>query len=534
MDTSLSQERQGWSGLPSKASWRPWIVGALGVAGAAIFFWKAMVALVFDAWLFFPEYNHCPIIPFIAAFMLWRDFSRTDRPRTGGYAAIPLIVLALALGAINVVGPSTFPAQVGLYIWICGFVIASEGERRILAAWPGLVYLAFALPLSIFFFRSLQSFMQLLSSRIGVEIVQVFDVPVFLEGNVLDFGTFKLQVAEACSGLRYLFPMASFAFLCAYLFQGARWQKALIVLAAAPIAILMNSFRIAITGIIANWIGLEIAEGFLHAFEGWVIFVVCLIWLFAGMKLLCLLDGRGRSLVRRLDLTMPPLATLTPRGGFAARAPMLTAVGLTMVGAVFAIMVGHRSELIPQRAAFDTFPRQIDAWQGVDVAVDPEQLAALHPSDYLSLNFSEPTDLQPVNVWIPYYASQRDGSAAHPPELCIPAGGWTMDKIEQRTFQSPSLHQGRPFELTRIVISQGNDRQLVYYWFQSRGRFETDVYGIKLNIVRDSVLYQRTDGSLVRFVTPIASGPDGLAAADARMQRFIGEIAPQLERYIPN
>jgi len=59
------------------------------VAGAAIFFWKAMVALVFDAWLFFPEYNHCPIIPIIAAFMLWRDFSRTKQPRIGGYSAIP-------------------------------------------------------------------------------------------------------------------------------------------------------------------------------------------------------------------------------------------------------------------------------------------------------------------------------------------------------------------------------------------------------------------------------------------------------------
>jgi len=534
MDTSLSHERQGWSGLPSKISWRPWVIGALGVAGAAIFFWKAMVALVFDAWLFFPEYNHCPIIPFIAAIMMWRDLSRTDAPRAGGWSAIPLIVLALILGAINVVGPSTFPAQVGLYLWICGFVIASEGERRIRAAWPGLIYLAFALPLSIFFFRSLQTFMQLLSSKIGVEIVQVFNVPVFLEGNVLDFGTFKLQVAEACSGLRYLFPMTSFAFLCAYLFQGARWQKVLILLAAVPISILMNSFRIAMTGIIANWIGLEIAEGFLHAFEGWVIFVVCLFWLFAGMKLLCMIDGRGRSLVRRLDLTIPPLATLTPRGSSGISKPMLTAAGLTAIGAVFAIMIGHRPELVPARAEFATFPRHIEAWQGMDAAVDPEQLAALHPSDYLSLNYTEPGDLRPVNVWIPYYASQRDGSAAHPPELCIPAGGWIIETMERQPYQVPSLHQGQPFELTRIVISQGGDRQLVYYWFQSRGRFENDPYGIKLNIVRDSVLQQRTDGALVRFVTPIAPETGGLAAADARLQRFVGAFAPQLERYIPN
>ena len=110
--------------------------------------------------------------------------------------------------------------------------------------------------------------------------------------------------------------------------------------------------------------------------------------------------------------------------------------------------------------------------------------------------------------------------AAHPPQLCIPAGGWIMETIEQRPFQSPSLHQGRPFELTRIVINKDNVRQLVYYWFQGRGRYEDNTYGIKLNIVRDSVLYQRTDGALVRFVTTVAQSPDGLTQADARIQQF--------------
>jgi len=394
-------------------------------------------------------------------------------------------------------------------------VIASEGERRIQGRLPGLVYLGFALPLSIFFFRSLQSFMQLLSSRIGVEIVQVFR-----RAGISSRATSSISARSSCRSPRPaaasgIFPMASFAFLCGYLFQGARWQKALIFLAAAPIAILMNSFRIAITGILANWIGLEVAEGFLHAFEGWLIFCVCLLWLFRGMKLLCLLDGKGRSLVRRLDLTPAARHADAPRQSRNARAAARRRRLDRDRRGPFAIMIGNRSELIPSRADFVSFPRQIGSWQAADAVVDPRAVAALHPSDYLSLNYSGSADLQPVNVWIPYYASQRDGSAAHPPELCIPAGGWTMEKVEKRPFQAPSLYQGRPFELTRIVISQGDDRQLVYYLVPGSRPVRDRHLWDQAHIVRDSVLLQRTDGALVRFVTADRAGRHGVPRPDA-------------------
>ena len=109
-------------------------------------------------------------------------------------------------------------------------------------------------------------------------------------GNIIDLGNYKLQVVEACSGLRYLYPLLSLGFLAAYLFQAPLWQRVVVFISAIPITIVMNSLRIAIVGVLVDRWGTEQAEGLLHFFEGWVIFIVCAailaaeIWLFARLK----------------------------------------------------------------------------------------------------------------------------------------------------------------------------------------------------------------------------------------------------------
>jgi exosortase len=110
------------------------------------------------------------------------------------------------------------------------------------------------------------------SSELGVFFLQLANVPVFLEGNIIDLGVLRLHVAEACSGLRYLFPILSFSYIFAVLYRGPMWHKAVLLISAAPITVFMNSLRIAVAGIIAQRYGTDWLEGFTHFFEGWVIF----------------------------------------------------------------------------------------------------------------------------------------------------------------------------------------------------------------------------------------------------------------------
>ena len=93
---------------------------------------------------------------------------------------------------------------------------------------------------------------------------------------MIDLGTYQLQVVEARSGLRYLFPLMSFGFLIAYIYRGPVWQKLIIFLSTIPITVLMNSFRIGVIGVTVEYFGIAAAEGFLHDFEGWIIFMTCL------------------------------------------------------------------------------------------------------------------------------------------------------------------------------------------------------------------------------------------------------------------
>ncbi len=105
---------------------------------------------------------------------------------------------------------------------------------------------------------------------------RLLGISVYLEGNVIDLGSYKLEVAEACSGLRYLFPLMSVGAIMAYLINGKAWARVVVFASTIPIAILMNSFRIGVIGVLVDRYGTEQATGILHFFEGWVVFMICL------------------------------------------------------------------------------------------------------------------------------------------------------------------------------------------------------------------------------------------------------------------
>ena len=115
-------------------------------------------------------------------------------------------------------------------------------------------------------------------------------------GNVIDLGTYQLAVAEACNGLRYLFPLLSFGFLAALLLIDARWKRGVVLLSTVPLALVMNSLRIAMIGIMVEYHGIDAAEGVQHLMEGFVIFAICVVVLLAEVWLLLRIGPRGRFL----------------------------------------------------------------------------------------------------------------------------------------------------------------------------------------------------------------------------------------------
>jgi exosortase D (VPLPA-CTERM-specific) len=507
---------------------------ALLVLGALPVFWIGLGSLL-SAWST-AEYSHGPLIPVISLYLFLREL-RHSPPAPAGTPArrgpgIAVMLFGMAIGIIGNLVNITDIVTYGLIIWIGGLVLIGLGWEQGRRHWAPVLHLVFMLPLPMFLYWKLTIFLQLVSSQLGVWFVELAGITVSLEGNIIDLGVYKLQVADACSGLRYLFPILSFSYLFAILYRGPMWHKAVLLLMAVPLTVFMNSFRIGMIGILVNSYGIGHAEGFLHFFEGWVIFGACVVILFLMAVVMQRFTGDPKPLADTIDLDTD---------GLGAQAARLPAIGMSrglIAGALVAIAVSTAFLMVPEpernepdREIFLLFPRHLGAWSGITQELTPEIAGVLAADDYIDATFFAPQETAPVNFFTAWYRSQTDGSALHSPEVCLPAGGWEVFSLERAPVSMPGTVYG-DFEVNRAIIEQGMSRQLVYYWFEQRGRRMTGDFAAKLTVVYDSLRIGRTDGALVRFITPIEVG-ETEADAEARLQRLMAEVLPQLPRFVP-
>jgi exosortase D (VPLPA-CTERM-specific) len=505
----------------------------LAVVGCVAFFWDGLVSLI-DAWSR-PEYSHGPLIPLIAGFLLLREL-RYSPPLADPGSRTPGLIVALLGIFVGLVGNVTqipYFITYGLIIVVAGLILLFAGARQGSRFWVSVVYLLFMLPLPTFMYYHLSTKLQFISSGLGVEFIQGLGIPVFLEGNIIDLGVYKLQVAEACSGLRYLFPLASFGFLFATLYRGPVWHKVILFLSTMPITILMNSLRIGVIGVLVNYFGIAQAEGFLHWFEGWIIFVACIVLLYLEAIILQRLTAKPQPTLQLLDLDfagiLKPLDSA--RDIPASKKLISVALVLLMSGALWQLLPPRATPLVA-RETLALFPMDMNGWSGVPgPKLDPTIEQALGADDYLSADYAAPGYKVPVNLFIAFYNSTTDGTGIHSPQVCIPGGGWEVSRWQQVEVASGDSAVA-PFTVIRATIQKGQAKQLVYYWFEMRGRRFASEYLAKFYTVWDSLVRFRADGALVRFVTPLVPGEDE-AAADQRLEAFLATVIEVIPAYVP-
>ena len=181
-----------------------------------------------------------------------------------------------------------------------------------------------------------------------------------------------------------------------------------------------------------------------------------------------------------------------------------------------------------ERKELKDFPKQIGTWEqsGGDEQFDNQTLAVLRSSDYLLRNYRG-ADGRLVNFYVGYYASQRDGATFHSPLNCLPGAGWVMNEPGKITIAP----EGRaPFIANRYLIQNGPHKELLVYWYQGRGRAVASEYWGKVYTVVDSVRLRRSDGAMVRIMTPVdGSESKALQAAvdlAAHTSIFLPEFVP--------
>jgi EpsI family protein len=203
---------------------------------------------------------------------------------------------------------------------------------------------------------------------------------------------------------------------------------------------------------------------------------------------------------------------------------------ILMAATALLLQARSRNEVLPQRQSLNSLPSEFGSWVGRDITIDQQTLDILGPGEFLFRDYEDRNHpLPPVGLFIAYFPSQRAGDTIHSPNHCLPGAGWVPT---QRQVVQVARPDGAPFPANRYVISKAGDRQLVLYWYQAHDRAVASEYWAKYYLVADAIRMNRSDGALVRLITPMFRGesPD---TAQTRLMNVGSPLLPLLNNYIP-
>lgn len=204
------------------------------------------------------------------------------------------------------------------------------------------------------------------------------------------------------------------------------------------------------------------------------------------------------------------------------------AVVLLLLAAAVFLHRRSGAEVLPPRTPLAEFPAELGEWRSRTVTIEPEILEVLGHGEFLQRLYYRDKD-EVFDLFLAYFPTQRTGSTIHSPKNCLPGAGWAPEESNRIQLTWPD---GRSFPVNEYVISRGLDRQVALYWYQAHGRAVASEYWAKFYLVADAIRMNRSDGALVRVLTPVRPG-ESLDQAKSRARQFAGLLLPFLNQYIP-
>jgi exosortase D (VPLPA-CTERM-specific) len=477
------------------------------------------------------------IIP-LFLYICWENRHRFDFSH---FRASPFALIPAILSAITMVAGELGSVETLLYIgiWLAffslGVFLYGMELRRLIFPW---ILLLFMIPLPPFINNMLTFNLKLAASALATQMLRLSGVSVLREGNIIDIGVEKLQVVDACSGLRFLIPMLLMALLVGYFFNKKKYSSLMLLLVVPPLSVLINGFRVYATALLLLGGHKKLADGLFHDFAGWVVFMAggtfLLLFSFLLRKLervseLRSKDRPARSGERSPENLKDKGSFFPPKRSFQA---LITAVLMMVIFAGSAWSVSGRS--LEQghpgivRTPFNEFPMTLGEWQGKRHYLSDEIMGSLWADDYVSALFRHPEQGSAIQLFIPYYEYQATGHTAHAPQSCLLGGGWAIlssdDRVVQLNEESITI---------RVMIMKKDEVKLIasYFFFQ-RGRVITSPWMNKAYLMWDALTRKRTDGALVRVELILAENKT-LEDAFGELELFLGHLWPVLPKYIP-
>lgn len=488
-----------------------------------IIYFPTLTALV-QMWWSSDDYSHGFLIPFISFYLAW--MKREELRRAGLIPSLwggaPLIVLAGLMLAAGKLGGIMLLQQLSLLVMIAGLVLVLAGRAWLkILAFP-IAYLLFMIKLFGEGDDRLHWPFQLLAANIGVWLLHLLGFPAYQHGQYIELPRVTLDVAAACSGVRFLVSIIAIGIPLAYFTQKAWPRRIGLIGFAVLIALMANGLRVALIGVWTTYHGAEgDVHGPFHVLQGVFVSWIGFIALFAGAWLL----GRRRTAgtislhngPRRPGLTEPALAT----GPVRLMMPWTIAMALLLLTGGFYYY--SRTAPVPLRDDFSALPTTIGSWSGERAVVEQAPFRVGGADQEVVWRYRNTSGLT-VTLYVCYFGSQEQGR-----ELVNYQTSWTFHRSETE-LAIPSGSRGTD-TINRATLKAGQGEDLVFFWYDLNGRMATGRYEAKILTLWNALILGRSNGALVAVSTPL-TGRDGLEPISGEVQPLIAELIPLLGRYL--
>jgi exosortase D (VPLPA-CTERM-specific) len=409
---------------------------------------------------------------------------------------------------------------------VLAIVLFCFGKSAFEALFFPLFFLIFMIPLPTTVQAGIGVPLKLVSTKLGAVLLHLFGVSVFVQGNVIDLGVIQLQVVDACSGLRYIFPLLALGALFAYFFEKTKWKQAVLVILTIPIAVITNGIRIGATGILAQKYGSGMAEGFFHGFSGWLVFMFAFALLFGFLFVLKLF---GKSVPEAPGGSISEKSVETAE----ARKFSFIPIGICSCSLLAVAVAGYSVGALPKielKGGFSDFPMTIGQSVGEREPIDPEIIALSGAEEAFNAVYRDTRGAE-VSLYIGYRGSPFGESTNffHSPNICLPSSGWTT--LDMRKHVVPDVPVFGSLAVTAMVIEQLGRKQLVYYWFQTKNRSSYNVNVNRFHLALHALRRDNTYDLFIRPITPFLPN-EKIDDAEKRMDEFVRESMKILLQFL--
>ena len=473
-----------------------------------------------------PNYSHGFLIPFISVYWIWgrRKFLHSTHAAPSAWG-LPVL---FASGILYIVGHITgelFTQRFSFVMMLAGLALIWRGKAQWRVLWAPILYLVFMIPLPYIVYDSIAFPLKLFATKVSITTLQYLGQSIYSEGNLIFLPDTTLEVADACSGIRSLISVLALSIIIAKYTQHDWPSRFLLVALSIPVVIFMNILRIVGTGLLVGK-NPDLSTGFFHAFSGEVIFLAGVILLFG----IAILMARRCPRKVHTHVSEGSAEQLACNAGGTVSVgkwwPKWAAIGVLL----FIVLVNFSATQVratPLVRSLDFLPVHIGEFVLVgDSEMDSSVVENLGVDHYTMRVYRSPSGYD-LWLYIGYFEEQKEGAMIHSPKHCYPGSGWSSLSSEIIKIKIPDSNN--TIEINEYILAKSDAKELVYYWYQSRGRVVANEYLDRLYMLFDSLIKKRSDGALIRISCPAGD----VEKARKFQQQFINALYPVLTEFLP-